>query len=314
PDEDYYFNDDHAEVRAKFLAHVQRISALAGLGEKSGITDAEVAAKVMAFETALARHHWDRVACRDAEKTYNKYSVSQLRDLGPEFDFDSYLGLLTAEAADLNHLVVSQPSFVTGMAKVCAETDIETIKTWLRFVVVSDTAALLSDGFVEEHVGLTCRRLAGAPAQTGSAHVSTPVPLVRDRRPSGLGPRGRPPSSTSWSPSPRSSRAWRRCRPRPTSRPSRPGCASSSSPTPPRCCPMSSSRRTSISSPARSRAHRLCGSGGSAGSGSSRAASARRWANSTSPPSSRHRPRPRSTTSWTCSSRPTTSRSANSTG
>ena len=62
PDEDYYFNDDHAEVRAKFLAHVQKVAALAGLGEKSGISDAEVAAKVMAFETALARHHWDRVA------------------------------------------------------------------------------------------------------------------------------------------------------------------------------------------------------------------------------------------------------------
>ena len=164
PDEDYYFNDDHAEVRAKFLAHVQKIAALAGLGEKSGISDAEVAAKVMAFETELARHHWDRVACRDAEKTYNKYSISELRDLGPEFDFDSYLGILTADAADLKYLVVSQPSFVTGMAKVWAETDIETIKTWLRFVVVSDTASLLSDEFVEENFDFNSRTLSGTPA------------------------------------------------------------------------------------------------------------------------------------------------------
>ncbi|HJE76957.1 MAG TPA: M13 family metallopeptidase, partial [Brevibacterium epidermidis] len=164
PDEDYYFNDDHAEVRAKFLAHVQKIAALAGLGEKSGISDAEVAAKVMAFETELARHHWDRVACRDAEKTYNKYSISELRDLGPEFDFDSYLGILTADAADLKYLVVSQPSFVTGMAKVWAETDIDTIKTWLRFVVVSDTASLLSDEFVEENFDFNSRTLSGTPA------------------------------------------------------------------------------------------------------------------------------------------------------
>lgn len=164
PDEDYYFNDDHAEVRAKFLAHVQKIAALAGLGEKSGISDAEVAAKVMAFETELARHHWDRVACRDAEKTYNKYSISELRDLGPEFDFDSYLGILTADANDLKYLVVSQPSFVTGMAKVWAETDIETIKTWLRFVVVSDTASLLADEFVEENFDFNSRTLSGTPA------------------------------------------------------------------------------------------------------------------------------------------------------
>ncbi|WP_210604356.1 M13 family metallopeptidase [Brevibacterium oceani] len=164
PDEDYYFNDDHAEVRAKFLAHVQKIAALAGLGEKSGISDAEVAAKVMAFETEIARHHWDRVACRDAEKTYNKYSIAELRDLGPEFDFDSYLGILTADATDLKYLVVSQPSFVTGMAKVWAETDLATIKTWLRFVVVSDTASLLSDEFVEENFDFNSRTLSGTPA------------------------------------------------------------------------------------------------------------------------------------------------------
>ncbi|WP_166969510.1 M13 family metallopeptidase [Brevibacterium atlanticum] len=164
PDEDYYFNDDHAEVRAKFLAHVQKIAALAGLGEKSGVSDAEVAAKVMAFETEIARHHWDRVACRDAEKTYNKYSIAELRDLGPEFDFDSYLGILTADATDLKYLVVSQPSFVTGMAKVWAETDLETIKTWLRFVVVSDTASLLSDEFVEENFDFNSRTLSGTPA------------------------------------------------------------------------------------------------------------------------------------------------------
>ncbi|WP_413336673.1 M13 family metallopeptidase [Brevibacterium sp. GP-SGM9] len=163
PDEDYYFNDDHAEVRAKFLAHVQKMSALAGLGEKSGISDDEVAAKVMAFETALARHHWDRVACRDAEKTYNKVSISELSDLGPEFDFDSWLGVLTAEAADLRYLVIGQPSFVTGMAKVWAETDLETIKTWLRFVVVSDTASLLADEFVEENFDFNSRTLSGTP-------------------------------------------------------------------------------------------------------------------------------------------------------
>ncbi|MCD1287630.1 M13 family metallopeptidase [Brevibacterium sp. CCUG 69071] len=163
PDEDYYFNDDHAEVRAKFLAHVQKMSALAGLGEKSGISDDEVAAKVMAFETALARHHWDRVACRDAEKTYNKVSISELSDLGPEFDFDSWLGVLTAEAADLRYLVIGQPSFVTGIAKVWAETDLETIKTWLRFVVVSDTASLLADEFVEENFDFNSRTLSGTP-------------------------------------------------------------------------------------------------------------------------------------------------------
>ena len=164
PDEDYYFNDDHAEVRVKFVDHVKKMSALAGIGAMSDISDAEVAAKVMAFETALARHHWDRVACRDAEKTYNKFSISELRELGPEFDFDSWFGVLTADAEDLKYLVVGQPSYVTGMAKVWAEADISTIKVWLRFSIVSATASLLSDEFVEENFDFNSRTLSGTPA------------------------------------------------------------------------------------------------------------------------------------------------------
>ncbi len=165
PDEDYYFNDDHAEVRVKFVEHVKRMSALGGIGTRSGLPDAEVAAKVMAFETALARHHWDRVSCRDAEKTYNKYTVGQLRELGPEFDFDSWFSSLAADVdGGLESLIVAQPSYVTGMAQVWAETDIDTIKTWLRFTVLSDNATLLTDEIVEENFDFNSRTLSGTPA------------------------------------------------------------------------------------------------------------------------------------------------------
>ncbi|MDN5657517.1 M13 family metallopeptidase [Brevibacterium sandarakinum] len=164
PDEDYYFNDDHAEVRVKFVDHVKKMSALGGLGTKSSISDAEVAAKVMAFETSLARHHWDRVACRDAEKTYNKVTLEQLRELGPGFDFDSWFSTLAADVdGELSYLIIGQPSFVTGMAEVWEQTDIETIKVWLRFSVLSATASLLSDEIVEENFDFNSRTLSGTP-------------------------------------------------------------------------------------------------------------------------------------------------------
>ncbi|SMX86809.1 M13 family metallopeptidase [Brevibacterium antiquum] len=165
PDEDYYSNDDHAEVRVKFVDHVKKMSALGGLGAMSGISDTEVAAKVMAFETSLARHHWDRVACRDAEKTYNKVTVDELRELGPGFDFDSWFSSLAADVdGELTYLVIGQPSFITGMAEVWERTDIETIKTWLRFCVLSATASLLTDEIVEENFDFNARTLSGTPA------------------------------------------------------------------------------------------------------------------------------------------------------
>ena len=165
PDEDYYFNDDHAEVRVKFVEHVKKMSALGGIGAKSNVSDAEVAAKVMAFETSLARHHWDRVACRDAEKTYNKVTIAELRELGSGFDFDSWFSSLAADVdEELSYLVIGQPSFVTGMAEVWDQTDIETIKVWLRFSVLSATASLLSDEIVEENFDFNSRTLSGTPA------------------------------------------------------------------------------------------------------------------------------------------------------
>ncbi len=164
PDEDYYFNDDFAEVRQKFLAHVQRMSGFAGLGQAAGITDAEVAAKVMAFETALARHHWDRVATRDAEKTYNKHTVAELRELGPGFDFDAWFASLTADIdGELETVVVGQPSYVEGMAKVWEDTDLETLKVWLRWSVLTSNAALLTDEIVEEDFDFNSRTLSGTP-------------------------------------------------------------------------------------------------------------------------------------------------------
>lgn len=165
PDEDYYFNDDFAEVREKFLAHVQRMSGFAGLGEAAGITDAEVAAKVMAFETALARHHWDRVATRDAEKTYNKHTLAQLRELGPGFDFDAWFAAVAADIdGELETVVVGQPSYVAGMAQVWEDTDLETLKVWLRWSVLTSTASLLTDEIVEEDFDFNSRTLSGTPA------------------------------------------------------------------------------------------------------------------------------------------------------
>ena len=165
PDEDYYFNDDFAEVREKFLAHVQRMSGFAGLGEAAGITDAEVAAKVMAFETALARHHWDRVATRDAEKTYNKHTIAQLRELGPGFDFDAWFAAVAADIdGELETVVVGQPSYVAGMAQVWEDTDLETLKVWLRWSVLTSTASLLTDEIVEEDFDFNFRTLSGTPA------------------------------------------------------------------------------------------------------------------------------------------------------
>ena len=70
PDEAYYREDAHAEVRTAYLEHVARV-----LGSVDEPAPDDAAARVMALETALAEAHWSAVESRDAIATHNKLSL-----------------------------------------------------------------------------------------------------------------------------------------------------------------------------------------------------------------------------------------------
>ena len=92
PDESYYREDRFARVRDAFVRHVQRMFELAGL------PDADQAAKrVLALETAVAGHHWDNVASRDEEKTYNIFTWTDALSVGP--DLRGWLAALDPQPA-----------------------------------------------------------------------------------------------------------------------------------------------------------------------------------------------------------------------
>ena len=73
PDESYYRDAKFKPIREAFVAHVAKIFELAGVPEPEA-----AAARVMAVETGLAKHHWDRVKSRDRTLTYNKLDRKQL--------------------------------------------------------------------------------------------------------------------------------------------------------------------------------------------------------------------------------------------
>ncbi|MEE8528654.1 MAG: hypothetical protein V3S70_08790, partial [Gammaproteobacteria bacterium] len=55
PDRDYYFDEEFADKREKYLAFVQKILDLAGIGDS-----ADKAQMIMDLETRLAEAHWTR--------------------------------------------------------------------------------------------------------------------------------------------------------------------------------------------------------------------------------------------------------------
>ena len=91
PDESYYREEQYAEVRSAFRAHVTAMSRLAGLGEYTGLGDEQLGDLVLDLETRFAAHHWDRVRNRDAEKTYNTQTLAELSETATGFDTRAWL-------------------------------------------------------------------------------------------------------------------------------------------------------------------------------------------------------------------------------
>lgn len=158
PDESYYREEKFAEVRAKYRAFIERLLGLAGLADAAARAD-----RILALEHEIAAHHWDNVESRDAQKTYNLRTWAELLELAPGFPLVAWRDALGLSESHTAELVVSQPSFFTGVAGLFTEDRLAAWRDWLRFGVIRSTASLLSDAFVQTNFDFYGRTLTGTP-------------------------------------------------------------------------------------------------------------------------------------------------------
>ncbi len=158
PDESYYRLDNFAETRTAFRAHVERILDLAGV---AGAADA--ADRVFALETEVAAHHWDNVRSRDAVATYNLRTWDETVGLAGADLVPWREGIAPNHPDAFAEVVVSQPSFLEGLAGLLVEERLDDWKAWLRFKIVHAGAAFLTDAFVAENFAFYGTQLTGVP-------------------------------------------------------------------------------------------------------------------------------------------------------
>jgi putative endopeptidase len=156
PDESYYREDRFSNVRDAFVGHVQRMFELAGLPDPG-----PAASRVFALETAVAAHHWDKVASRDREKTYNLFTWTGVLSEGP--DLRGWLAALDPPANAFDEVVLRQPSFSTGLASLLTDEHISAWRDWLCWQVIHSAAGYLSEAFVQEDFDFYGRTLSGTP-------------------------------------------------------------------------------------------------------------------------------------------------------
>jgi predicted metalloendopeptidase len=146
PDRDYYLSDDARLVgfRTKYREHVEKMLHL--VGDAGAGKEAD---KIVALETAIAKLQWTRVANRDAQKTYNPKTLSQLEKEAPAIDWNGYFTAAGLTSA-LPTMVIRQPDYLQGLSGLIQSTPITTWSTYFRYRVLSSRAPFLSRAFVDE--------------------------------------------------------------------------------------------------------------------------------------------------------------------
>lgn len=160
PDESYYRLDEHAEIRAKYLAHLTRVFGLAGFEDA-----AEQAATVLDLETRIAAHHWDRVRLRDLKASYNPTAYGEVVAQSPGFDWEAYLEGAELPRDRFDVLVVSQPSFIAGIAPLVADAPLDAWRSWARWKAISALSGYLSSPFVDARFDFYEKTLSGNEEQ-----------------------------------------------------------------------------------------------------------------------------------------------------
>ena len=159
-DRDDYLVPETQEMRDKYVEHVAKMFQLTGT---DSIEATKKAQGILKLETQLAKNSMSRVERRDPDKTYNMRSVEELQKSTPNFNWNDYF--TKAGCPTFENLNVGMPDFVADLNKVILNTDLSTIKDYLRWKVIHGSASLLSSELDNENFSFYGNYLYGQEVQ-----------------------------------------------------------------------------------------------------------------------------------------------------
>ena len=175
PEKDYYLRTDAKSVqtRAQYVQHLTNMLKLMGEPPAKAASDA---AAVMAFETALAKSSMSAVDRRDPANIYHVMTVDALAEL-PTLNLKQLLA--SSGVPHVGTLNVASPEFFKNLDKTLQQTDLETLKTYLRIRLVESETMRLPKAFDDEHFNFFQHQAprhsrTGAPIQTLRGPPLTP--------------------------------------------------------------------------------------------------------------------------------------------
>ena len=175
PNRDYYLKDDPAIVKTRD-AYKQYLATMFTLdGKKDAAKRADA---VFALETEIAKIHWTAVQRRDADKTYNPMSETQLEAFAPGFPWGTFFdaeGLSKSGPNGERTIIVRENTAFPALAKLYAATPVSVWKDWLTVHYLHEMSAYLPKAFDDADFDFYGKVLSGQqqelPRATRALHL-----------------------------------------------------------------------------------------------------------------------------------------------
>jgi putative endopeptidase len=162
PDRDYYLKTDARTLKIQD-AYKTYIISLFTLTGASADDAQKNAATILSMETILAKAQLSRVAMRDPNVTYNKFSVTGFDKITPHLDWTQLLPELKAFKQDT--VLVGEPAFFKVADSLLAATPVADWKVYLKWNILKGSAGYLSSPFVDASFKFS-QALSGQKVQT----------------------------------------------------------------------------------------------------------------------------------------------------
>lgn len=162
PDRDYYLkhNDRNKAIQAAYKNYITTLFTLTGTSQDDA---AKNATTIFDMETALAKAQLSRVAMRDPNVTYNKFSVADFSKSTPHLDWAQLMVQLKTPGQDT--VLVGQPKFFVAADSLLAATSVADWKVYLKWNILKGSAGALSTPFVKANFAFSSA-LTGQKVQT----------------------------------------------------------------------------------------------------------------------------------------------------
>ena len=157
---EYYLDNDTAttDIREAYKQYMQNLFLYCQLADNEEAAAARVA-DVLAFETELARASRSRTELRDDERNYNKMSYDSLRAAYPDIDWGFYFSIHGAKG--IKEVSVGQPEFIQAVEKLWTQTELATLKDYIRWQLINGASSFLDDKMRAENFAFFGTKMSG---------------------------------------------------------------------------------------------------------------------------------------------------------